>query len=113
MSLGIPSVGRNTAELLLNHFGSIRRILGANDDELKSIKGVGTNVVSMLAQHRQSVKDSAIFERLVRARLHPLLKEEEERIEPRKVEGKLKGEVLLERAFTRPETLKSFAGDCY
>jgi Fanconi anemia group M protein len=37
----IPSIGTSTAKLLLLHFGSIKNIFSASDDELRFVKGIG------------------------------------------------------------------------
>ena len=40
-ALGIPDVGKNTAELLMSHFGSIDALMSAGEEELAAIEGIG------------------------------------------------------------------------
>jgi DNA ligase (NAD+) len=43
-SLGIPQVGEATAELLTADFGTIERLRGAGEEDLKRVEGVGPNM---------------------------------------------------------------------
>ena len=40
-ALGIPQTGKNTAELLVEHFGSLDALMNASKDELASVDGIG------------------------------------------------------------------------
>ena len=40
-ALGIPDTGKNTAGLIINHFGNIDALMNATEDELSRIDGVG------------------------------------------------------------------------
>ena len=42
---GLPRIGPERAERLLDHFGSVLKILNAGDDELLSVKGIGKSLV--------------------------------------------------------------------
>lgn len=37
----LPGVGTKTAEKLLNHFGTVRRVMSASQDELEEVEGIG------------------------------------------------------------------------
>lgn len=43
-----PNMGVHTSRLLLNHFGSIKKIINSNEDELKEIKGIGDKTAQNL-----------------------------------------------------------------
>ena len=40
-ALGIPDIGKNTAGLIINHFGNIDALMNASEEELSRIDGVG------------------------------------------------------------------------
>lgn len=40
-ALGIPDIGKNTARLIINHFGNIDALMNATEEELSRIDGVG------------------------------------------------------------------------
>ncbi|MBN2351116.1 MAG: hypothetical protein JXD23_01000 [Spirochaetales bacterium] len=42
---GLPRIGPERAERLLDHFGSVLKILNAGDDELLAVKGIGKSLV--------------------------------------------------------------------
>ncbi len=50
-ALGILHVGGETAELLANRFGSIVRLMGAGDEELQAIDGIGPIVAASIKRH--------------------------------------------------------------
>ncbi len=43
-----PSIGRSMAKILLEHFGSIKALVNATEDELRSVKGVGVTIAKNL-----------------------------------------------------------------
>lgn len=45
---GIPGVGPEMANTLFSHFGTIKRIVNATEDELKQVDGVGPKTASRL-----------------------------------------------------------------
>jgi DNA ligase (NAD+) len=47
-SLGIPQVGRETAQLLANVFGSLVRIAGATEEDLKQLEGIGPSMIASI-----------------------------------------------------------------
>ena len=44
-----PGVGIRTARLLLAHFGSLRAIVNAPEEEIRRVKGVGENTAKRIA----------------------------------------------------------------
>ncbi|MEN6609396.1 MAG: DEAD/DEAH box helicase [Methanoregulaceae archaeon] len=46
----LPGVGMRTARLLLGHFGSIRAIANASEDEIRAVKGVGGKTARRIAE---------------------------------------------------------------
>jgi DNA ligase (NAD+) len=49
MALGIPMVGESTARDLARHFGTIDALTAANEEELRKVFGVGTEVAAAVA----------------------------------------------------------------
>jgi len=47
---GLPNVSVVLAKRLLNHFGSIRDITNASEEELMEVKGVGKNISSEILE---------------------------------------------------------------
>lgn len=46
----IPGIGASTAKLLLTHFGSIKNIFFATDEELRNIKGIGEGTAKQIKE---------------------------------------------------------------
>jgi len=46
---GLPTIGPKAAQLLLNHFGTPRRVFSASRPELLSVKGIGPKTVDAIA----------------------------------------------------------------
>lgn len=47
---GCPGVGPGKAAALLNHFGSLEKVLAAPDAELRAVKGIGEKIVTALRE---------------------------------------------------------------
>jgi DNA ligase (NAD+) len=47
-ALGLRHVGDVTAQLLANHFGSMKALMDAGEEELKSVEGIGPEVASSI-----------------------------------------------------------------
>ena len=47
---GLPNVSAVLAKRLLDHFGSIKGIVNASDDELQEVAGVGKNIASEIIE---------------------------------------------------------------
>ncbi len=45
---GLPGCGASTAKALLGHFGSVRAIFAASEDELRAVKGVGPKTAATI-----------------------------------------------------------------
>jgi len=43
---GLPNVSSIIAKRLLSHFGSVKDIMNASEDELKQVRGVGKNIAN-------------------------------------------------------------------
>jgi len=50
---GLPGVGREYAKRLLQHFGTVEKVFGAGEDELKKVKGVGDKLASRIRKIAQ------------------------------------------------------------
>ncbi|MDA8395723.1 MAG: NAD-dependent DNA ligase LigA [Candidatus Dormibacteraeota bacterium] len=53
-ALGIPHVGRRTAELLAEHFGTLQRLIAAGPEELAAISGVGPVLAAAISSYLSS-----------------------------------------------------------
>ncbi|HEC72105.1 MAG TPA: DEAD/DEAH box helicase, partial [Thermoplasmatales archaeon] len=47
---GLPNVSAVLADRLLNHFGSIRAIVNASEEELMEVEGIGKNIASEIVK---------------------------------------------------------------
>jgi len=45
---GLPGVGSEISKRLLEHFGSVEKVFGASEDELKKVKGVGDKLAGRI-----------------------------------------------------------------
>jgi Fanconi anemia group M protein len=45
---GLPGVGPEISKRLLEHFGSVEKVFGAGEDELKKVKGVGDKLAARI-----------------------------------------------------------------
>lgn len=68
--LGIPLVGAETSKLLANHFGSLKKLESASQEELYEIDGVGPEVASSILNYFSYAKNKEEIERLQAKGLH-------------------------------------------
>ena len=54
----LPDVGSKKARALLNHFGSIERVITASEDELRGVPFIGNKTATMI---REIVRESPTF----------------------------------------------------
>ena len=66
-ALGIRDVGEQTAKLIMQHFGSLDRLMRATDDDLLSIDGIGPETVASIRQFFGHPSNLAMISRLVQA----------------------------------------------
>jgi DNA ligase (NAD+) len=66
-ALGIFHVGGETAELLARRFGSVHRLMGATEDELQAIPGIGPIVAQSIVEHYQNEGNRLIVAELAQA----------------------------------------------
>ncbi len=76
-ALGIPNVGRKTAEDLANHFKSLDNIRNATYDELITIPDVGPIVAESVVEFFQDERIIKSIERLLELGVNPKYEEEE------------------------------------
>ncbi len=70
-ALGIPHVGRRTAELLAEHFGTMERLRAAGPDELAAVSGVGPVLAEAVVHHLASPGTGALLEQLREVGVEP------------------------------------------
>ena len=63
-ALGIRHVGRETAELLARHFGSLDHLASASSEELISIPTVGPKVAESILSYFQNQQNTKVIEKL-------------------------------------------------
>ncbi len=63
-ALGIRNIGENTAQLLVNHFGSIDKLKSATSEELLAINGVGDTLVHSIQDFFAQEENLVIISRL-------------------------------------------------
>ncbi|QXE91167.1 NAD-dependent DNA ligase LigA [Geomonas subterranea] len=102
-ALGIRHVGEHTAKLLAGAFGSIENLAKASEEELTSIREVGPQVATSIADFFKSEDNLQVLERLKAAGVSP-------KVEEKRVGGRFTGKTFvftgaLEK-FTRDEAKK-------
>ena len=65
-ALGIRFIGKRTANLLIQNFGSIDSILKAENDQLESIHGISVSVISSLNDWKSEKKNLVTLQALKR-----------------------------------------------
>jgi DNA ligase (NAD+) len=68
-ALGIPGVGERTAHDLADHFGSLERLLAADEASLQTIPGIGSAVARAVAEFLRDARTRATIERCLAAGL--------------------------------------------
>jgi DNA ligase (NAD+) len=66
-ALNIRHVGSSTAELLVDHFGTMDRIAAANEAELTEVEGVGPELAANIVHFFRSKEGSSVVKRLAEA----------------------------------------------
>ena len=69
--LGIPQVGEATAAALARHFGDVRRLLAASEDELQAVRDVGPEVAREIRAWTTEPQNVDAVERLLAAGVVP------------------------------------------
>jgi DNA ligase (NAD+) len=100
-ALGIEHVGETVARLLADHYGALKPLLEAGEEELQQIKGIGPEVADSVHRFFSSSRNRKVLDRLERAGVKPVVEKKPRGPQP------LAGEVVvftgtLER-MTRPE----------
>ncbi len=64
-AIGIDGVGRQTAVLLAENFGSIKEIMDSDSKKLTSIKGIGDKTAESIINYFESDKNKAMIQKLL------------------------------------------------
>jgi DNA ligase (NAD+) len=64
--LGIPHVGEVAARDLAQHFGSLERVMGASNEELQSIRGIGKEMARAIGSFFFNERNKTIIKKLLR-----------------------------------------------
>jgi len=104
-ALGLPGVGQVTAEALVDHFGAIEKLSGADPEQIEEVDGVGP---VMAQQITESLSDAATQELIEKLRKHEL-RLAQSSSERRQAGGPLEGKTLVLTG-TLPELTREEAG---
>jgi DNA ligase (NAD+) len=87
-ALGLPDVGYVTAQALAEHFGTIDALIGATDEEIQGVEGIGPIVAERLAEELSEEPTLELIRRLRERGLRFELSAAERRAEGGALEGK-------------------------
>ena len=87
--LNIRYVGEKTAQILANAFGDIDKLLGASEEEIVAVPGIGPKIGHSIYDWLRNEKNRALIERLRQAGVH--MQEEQQA----KITGPLSGQTFL------------------
>lgn len=79
--LGIPYVGRNTAQILMSQYKSISSLSEASQDELQEINMIGPKVAESIVQFFEQERNQELLKRLSKSGLTLEFEEKSENIE--------------------------------
>ena len=63
-ALGIRFIGKQTAKLLINSFGSIERVLNAKKQDLENIHGISDSVISSISEWSSNPSNKKLIQNL-------------------------------------------------
>jgi DNA ligase (NAD+) len=87
--LNIRYVGEKTAQILVNAFGDIDKLLGASEEEIVAVPGIGPKIGHSVYDWLRNEKNRALIERLRQAGVN--MQEEQQA----KITGPLSGQTFL------------------
>lgn len=71
-ALGIEHVGDTVARLLADHYGELPKLVGADEEELQEIRGIGPEVAASVHRFFAGARNRKVLERLARAGVKPV-----------------------------------------
>ncbi len=66
-AMNIRHIGRGTAELLADHFGSMAALRSANEESLTEVDGIGPEVAASVVRFLGNTKSAGVVDRLIEA----------------------------------------------
>jgi DNA ligase (NAD+) len=66
-ALGIRHVGGTVARMLVRHFGDLRKLIDASEDEIAAIEGIGPKIAAGVAEWSSDPANRALVEKLGKA----------------------------------------------
>ena len=86
-ALGIEHVGATIAQLLADHYGALAGLLGATEEDLQAIRGIGPEVAASVHHFFASKHNQKVLARLAKAGVAP--QAQVKRTGPGPLEGEL------------------------
>ncbi len=71
VALGIRQVGEATAKALAEHFGTLRRVRDASEEELQEVRDIGPEVARSIRRFLAERQNRGVIDRLLRAGVEP------------------------------------------
>ena len=71
-ALGIPHVGSTVAKLLADHFGGLEKLMGAGEETLLGIHGIGPEMAASVSAFFGGARNRRVLERLQRSGVKPV-----------------------------------------
>ena len=75
-AIGIPNIGKKTAQDLMAHFGTLEALEQATQEELMGIEDVGDIVAASITEFFSDAENRTFVERLLKSGVRPQVREE-------------------------------------
>jgi DNA ligase (NAD+) len=71
IALGIRHVGEATAKLLTDHFGNLKNLMDASEEQLKEVQEIGPEVAKSIERFFNQKENRGVIEKLIKAGIQP------------------------------------------